>query len=69
MTMTATSMMNVRTRESLRMLTHIQCRAFGLFPIYSNRLTLPPHSIPEDSLPTYKAPAPALILKSGTVKT
>lgn len=28
-----------------------------------------PCSIPEDPLPTYKAPAPALVLKSGAAKT
>ena len=28
-----------------------------------------PYSIPEDPLPTYKAPAPALVLKSGAAKT
>ena len=28
-----------------------------------------PCSIPEDPLPTYNAPAPALVLKSGTAKT
>ena len=38
-------------------------------PGRSGKLTFALRSIPEDPLPTYKAPAPALLLKSGTAKS
>lgn len=66
--MTAMLMMKVQGLEFLLMLTRVQP---GVYTYSSSHswiyIALP--SIPEDPLPTYKAPAPALVLKSGTART
>ena len=44
-------------------------RCVNLIPDPDPPANFTPYSIPEDPLPTYKAPAPALVLKSGAAKT